>query len=353
MGNKIKKFNQRKHKQSANQSVNKRRRQLHPKVWEQLLESKIDHIEYPGGRSRKTCRLHLTNGSAVIASQRNSQKHLNTEATVLKTVGDHGGNVPRLIKSDHKRLLVQQNIDGIRLSQALQTDTTDYFHQLLSNTIESLATIQKIGSDYQLDQELSVIGNHKQWIIDLLNRPAVIGHHFKCPAPMPELDKLLALFTVKTPRFVKWDARPGNAIVRADKKVLWFDWEHAGTRNRLDDLVWLLGDEFVANYPDLETRMLDDYLPEFADHFSLNKARDYFYAFGVFHSTVRLGLILSNKGNKPWWNLQYCLDGDKVGVTLDQAQSVCLRASRWSQQTGMTKCLAPWFVEISDILESL
>ena len=51
--------------------------------------------------------------------------------------------------------------------------------------------------------------------------------------PPPELDEpsLIALLRVKTPAFIKWDARPGNAIVNKNGTITWFDWEHCGCRS--------------------------------------------------------------------------------------------------------------------------
>lgn len=353
MGNKLKNSNNRKSKQA--EKKNKRRKNQHLRLgtWEQLLRTKINKVEFPGGKHRKTYCLHLFNGSKVIATERPNHQHLEVEISVLKTIGEKGGNVPKLITTDNHHLLVQQYIDGVRLSQALQTTDSNRIQQLLSNALSSLAAIHKIGSDNNLDQLLPGIGQKKQWIIDLLNRPAIIGQHLGIPAPQPQLGEILTLFSVNTPRFIKWDARPGNAMVRGDHQVAWFDWEHAGTRHRLDDMVWLLGDEFVPNLPDIETQLVDEYITEFADQFDDLMARQYFYAFGVFHSTVRLGLILSNKENKSWWDFQYCLDGDKVGVTLELAQRLCIRASRWAQYSEMTNNLAPWYLNIAEKLEEL
>ena len=51
---------------------------------------------------------------------------------------------------------------------------------------------------------------------------------------------------MSTPRFIKWDGRLGNAAARADSSVAWFDWEHCGARAWLDDVAWLLGDEYAG-----------------------------------------------------------------------------------------------------------
>jgi hypothetical protein len=61
-------------------------------------------------------------------------------------------------------------------------------------------------------------------------------------------------------------------MVASDDQVAWFDWERSGTRCRLDDVVWLPCDEFTLDVPEIEARLIDHYLGEFADHLSLDEA---------------------------------------------------------------------------------
>jgi len=125
-----------------------------------------------------------------------------------------------------------------------------------------------------------------------------------------------------------------------------------GTRNRLDDMAWILGDEFLPDFPKAEQSLVERFIPKFADLLSVQQAHNYLMAYGTFHMVVRLGLILKHMDGE-WWDQDYCIDGDKIGVTLLCAQRLCARGSRWSGNCELTKPLSGWFTKISHNLNSL
>ena len=223
----------------------------------------------------------------------------------------------------------------------------------LHNALHSLADIQQAGSAHGLDTQLKPLGASGRWLQALFSRPQVLGNFFNIPAPAIDTAALETMLAARAPRFIKWDSRPGNAIARPDNQVFWIDWEHSGTRNRLDDMVWLLADEFVAERPEIETRLLSKFIPDFADDLSIEQATRYFYAMGVFHSVVRMGLIFRYKKDGSWWSFQKCLAGDKVGVTRRNIRRICLRGERWSRMNVETAALAEWFAEMRRFAEAL
>ncbi len=320
---------------------------------ENLLGKKVVSIEYPGGRSRDSFRLFLQGGHSVIATKRSRTFRAEREVQILQMLAPQGASVPLLLAHDGRRLLIQQEIKGRRLSEAINDPDATNLHQLLDTALRTLARIHKLGSEAGFDKSTPQLGTSLNWIVSLLDRPAIIGRYFNISAPRPQLSQLESLLSVKKPKFIKWDARPGNAMVTSNNDVFWIDWEHCCARNRIDDLVWLLGDEFVPNHPQIETQLLTQHLPSFADHYSIDRATEYFYAYGVFHSTVRLGLILKYKERGDWWDHEYCLENDKIGITLDNTLTTCYRASRWASQTQYTKALSPWFEAMADHIKTL
>ncbi len=70
-----------------------------------------------------------------------------------------------------------------------------------------------------------------------------------------------------------------------------------------------------------EPELLADYLAEFTGD-DPAAAWDYLMTFGTLHMCVRLSLILSRKEDGDWWDRDYCLGGDKIGVTLPRICSV-------------------------------
>jgi len=53
------------------------------------------------------------------------------------------------------------------------------------------------------------------------------------------------------------------------------------------------------------------------------------------------------------WERDYCLAGDKVGVTLSEATKMAHRAARWSAASSLLAKLAPWFGDIAERLQDL
>lgn len=320
---------------------------------EKILEDKIVRISYPGGKSRDAVALTLKDGRVVIATVRDNTYRAKLEHQVLTSLASRGAPVPQILGFDGKTLLLQEKLNGQRLSQALRGAMPETVEVLLNSALAALAKCQQAGSDTELDHQLPALGSDEEWIDKLLHRPLVIGGYLKERPSRPNVDALLKLLTVKEPRFIKWDARPGNAMVNDDHQAAWFDWEHCGNRCRLDDVAWLLCDEFTPDIPDTEVRLIEDYLEHFADALPRDEAHRYLKAYGVFHSVVRLGLILSLKKDEDWWDFDYCVERDKVGVTLECAQRVTRRAARWADLDSTTRPLVSWFENVADKLETL
>lgn len=318
---------------------------------EQLIGARITAMQYPGGSSRDSVKLLLKRGAPVFATERSRKEKADNERLILKTVSAKGGLVPKLLGSDGHKLLIQEDIPGSRLSQAIHKQDSSVIYNHLDNALASLATIHSAGSQSGLDEKLRQLGNTDEWLKGLLDRPAVLGKFFKIPAPGLDSKPLKDLLAIRQPRFVKWDSRPGNAIVKNNQQVYWIDWEHSGSRNRLDDMVWLLGDEFIPHRPQVEKQLLDTHLSVYADDLSQDEARQYFFTLGVFHLVIRMGLIYKYKKDGRWWNYDKCLAGDKAGVTLKNMLRICKRGRRWAEQTHYAQDLSPWFKDIESTLE--
>jgi hypothetical protein len=114
--------------------------------------------------------------------------------------------------------------------------------------------------------------------------------------------------------------------------VAWIDWEHCGARDALDDLVWLLCDEYMYDHAALELALLKRFLPLFAlqSKRSPEDALVYLSRFGTLHTCMRLFLVLKNKGEGAWWSPEACERTDRIGVTAQAARRLCARGARWS-----------------------
>ena len=342
----------RKGRSSSRRQARERQKQI-VRLTEKLLGSPAKMTHLPGGKSRKVVAVTLKNGQSAIATMRSRSFRAEREYKVLKALYAKDAAVPKALAYNRHRILVQEALSGVRLTQALNNASSKQVEALLTSALQSLSKCQQNGSMLGFDRTLPILGGSNTWIRKFIQRPEVIGEYLGRKPPKLDHEAIIRQLKIKRPRFIKWDARPGNAMVNENGQVFWFDWEHCGARNRLDDMAWLMFDEYTPDIPEVESKLIAHLLSDFADQKDLQQAKEYLAAYGVFHSVVRLGLILRWKKDKDWWDFNYCLDGEKVGVTLECATRLCKRASRWASYSPTTIALGPWFVKIAKKIEKL
>ncbi len=317
------------------------------RVCKKLLGVNVTAVSFPGGRYRKSFRLFLSDNRTVIASRRQAPGRAMMEERVLQILTKHNALVPKPLGFNGV-LLIQQDLPGIRLSEALEEATEEQFEKYLGCALNSLADIHQKAELAELDYAVPMLGEHSDWLVSFLDRPFVIGSFLNLPCPELLLDDLFELLVLLEPRFIKWDARPGNAILQDDEQVAWFDWEHCCARNRLDDMAWLLCDESVPEtYAEAEDRLIDQYLETFADGRDITEAHIYLRVYGILHMCVRLGRILNAKSYGTWSDADYTLGEEEEGTSLKEAQRLCVRAAKWSEKTEYTHQLIDWFNQVS------
>lgn len=316
---------------------------------ERLLGLTALRVERPGGR-RCSVRLVLKDRSVIVTRRQHPQR-ARLEAKVLQALAAQGAPVPQVLAFDGT-WLIQEDLGPNRLSQALAMRDEADGEVMLATAISGLAAAQQAGLASGLDQRVVVIGGNREWLIKLATMPERISRLLHLPAPRLAVERLVGQLRPDRPGFIKWDSRPANAVVRSDASVAWFDWEHCGCRNPLDDIAWLLCDEYTPDWPDAEARLISRFLPSFRNDALPDAAHDYLRTFGALHSCVRLALILNAKADGPWWDPQRCLDHDSVGVTCELASRLSSRAARWARLGSHTSDLADWFERIRDRLAS-
>lgn len=311
------------------------------KSCERLIGEAVLDVKHLGGAGRRTARISLKDRT-VIVTQRKHANRAKLEAETLQALTAHGGAVPQVISFDD-RWLIQEDLGQRRLSQALAEAHEADGEALLAKGLTGLVACQSAGKTSKLDQRVITIGDRTEWLVTLATMPERIGERVRMPPPALNVDRLVEKLRPQRPAFIKWDARPANAILRTNSSIAWFDWEHCGRRNPLDDVVWLLCDEYTPHWPAAEEKLINNFLPLFLNGASRDEAYNYFMTFGVLHSCMRLSLILTEKANEPWWDAQECLDQDNVGVTCEMSLRLCERAARWTTQSSLTSNLVDWF----------
>ena len=316
-----------------------------------MLCAKVFKVDLPGGHSRQSVRVHLENGP-VIVTKRQTAMRAELEANVLRELHLHGAPVPCVLAFDDG-WLIQEDLGEQRLSASLAKAGESEVEKLLSNALLSLIEIHNAGRRAKLEERVAAIGQKPDWITNFLNMPVNLGQFIDLPPPSLPVEKLIKHLSVKKNQLIKWDTRPGNANVDQTGRVFWFDWEHCGCRNPLDDMAWLLADEYVPEQENVEGRLLKEFLPGINTEGDQDYAEEYLRIFGTIHICVRLGLIFSKKSKGAWWDEQTCLAGDKIGVTKQAAQRLCLRGRRWARHSPLTQSLCNWFEIIAEFTAEL
>ena len=248
-------------------------------------------------------------------------------------------------------VLVQSFEGEVRLSETLLN--SDWLNEtsLLEKSAESLLVIHNVASELGLAQFVPMLGTHEDWVKQLIDRPALIGGHLGIDAPEPDLESILDLLMLSDPAFVKWDARPANAVLNRAETVNWIDWEHCGARNPLDDLVRLFCDETVSCSDKRDVDLVNEYAPRFSGSMKSSDATEYLRVAGTFHMCVRLALILGRYEKHGWAGAHDCASEDKIGSSKLQFLTLCTRGSDWASRSAKTETLSRWFEDVGSLVD--
>lgn len=289
---------------------------------------------------------------SLIVTHRKELQRARLEALVLRTLAESSASVPRLI-AWRGPWLMQQDVGATRLSEAMDEASEEQVSDLLHAALKSLVYAQRAGDERGLPNHLVRLGEKRPWFDKLLARRFAVGELLGVTPPEVADDELVELLRLREPHFIKWDARPGNAIVGQSGEVFWIDWEHCGCRNSLDDLVWLLADEYCPASEAVEQNILATWLAPFSAGWEEAEALEYFYCYGVLHSLVRLHYVLRYKGDEPWWDHAKCLRLDKVGVTRGSALRLTQRMRRWAGASRLLGGLNGWLQDVEGKIQDM
>ena len=297
-------------------------------------------LERPGRRQQPTFRAQLPD-RWVIISRREDRRRAELEAGVLTELGDHGAPSPRILAYDGE-WLIQEDLGRRRLSQALVGNSAANAERWLDKALGSLVRVHDAARSSGLQRRVIRIGNQPGWLANLLRAPERLGAKMAFPAPRLPINELTELLSSDHGAFIKWDARPGNAVAKNDGEVAWFDWEHCGCREPLDDMAWLLGDDYTPDIPAMEDRLIARHLDAIAGPGSKDAPYEYLMAFGALHMCVRLNLILANKNDGSWLAIEECLEHDEIGVAFECVRALSRRAARWASRVALIEPLVRW-----------
>ncbi|MDG2340317.1 MAG: aminoglycoside phosphotransferase family protein [Paracoccaceae bacterium] len=290
-----------------------------------LLGETPVEIRFPGGQDRKTVIVALKDREVVV-SKRASITRAKLEARVIRALHP-SGYVPELLGVKGKFVL-QSMIEGGRLTAAMENAPLDGRKALLMAAGQSLLSFQKLGADAGLTNLAPQIGEREGWMFDYAQTPYRLAGLVDYTVEHYDAEAIATRLKAKERAFVKWDARPGNALLDESGRVVWIDWEHCGVGSAEDDLVWLLADEWSPISEEAEGSLLET-LSAMSD-LTPDETAFRFHAKAVLHSMIRLQLIFRRKGDGGWWNVRQSMEHDRVGVSRAHVRRVVTRAKRWA-----------------------
>lgn len=307
-------------------------------------------IEPLGGEGRNVWRVRLTDGQSKILLFRNDRRRVVLETNVLLHLGKANASVPRVyVAAGH--WLVTEDLGDNRLS-LFAHQRTDHSIVAVEAALEELLRLQRIGHHIGLSGKVAPIGRSSDWIFNLCDAPRRFIQWIEEPCPALDRNAIAELLNRCERRFIKWDARPGNAMLQGSNTVTWFDFEHCGVRDPLDDLAWFFGDETLANPFADDDFLFDKVLSAFAADRPLEESRRYLRVMACLHMCIRLSNILGRKNNGLWWDEEVCLKNDKVMVTARHFAALSARAADWAQKDRLTAPLASWLASLPDRVSS-
>ncbi|PHP64518.1 hypothetical protein CSC94_24000, partial [Zhengella mangrovi] len=199
--------------------------------------------------------------------------------------------------------VVQEYIDGTRLPVLLDgTDDMAARERMLDDALAALSGLQRYAHQENLHHRVPRIRPDSDWSDENLGHAKRISEIVGVAPPLLDYDMLESLFRLDPRDFIKGDARPGNAMVTEDR-VVWFDWEGCGRRHSLDDLAFVLADEWTAIDAATEQRLIERHLAGFARDRSLDEAHHYLMAFGILHMLDRSHRAIRYRHRDgEWWS---------------------------------------------------
>ncbi|MGI9354800.1 MAG: hypothetical protein ACR2PF_06535 [Rhizobiaceae bacterium] len=314
-----------------------------------VFGQKPRRVAFPGGTHRAAFIADI-GGDLFVLAKRESVEDAQLEAIVLKCLSKTR-HVPDFI-ARQERWLVQQCVPGQRLPILLdEAETGAPRRELLGDALEALAIIHEAAHDEGLQHRVPRVGIRPGWIEDRIGEMHRTSRILEIGEAKIDQTAIYKMLDVKHRDFIKWDARPGNALVHEGRHY-WFDWEDCGRRNALDDLACLFCDEWSMITAQAEDELTERFLPRFARSMPSDRAYDYLMVAGLVQTTYRLRLAVKyHHRDNEWWSRSKCLKGDKVGVTAQEVGRLCERGIRWASRHEMLTPYIEWLQRVADVLE--
>jgi len=316
-------------------------------ISEKIFGMKVDKVTAPGGKSRESLRIHFP-AKTIVATQRKYPGRMRLEVEVLRRLTKAGAPVPKFLGGT-EQIFFQEDVGSRRLSGELVHAGPKGQKDVAARAFESLLQIRNAGEETGLAEIVPALGEHKDWVKGFVGTPHKTSEKYKIAPPDLDLQALTDVLHVPATRFIKWDARPGNASIGAAGQVYWFDWEHCGKRQGMEDFAWLAGDEFWPVPTDDVVDILTEILPKD----QLESELAYLSQFISFHIIQRLTIIHRRFVKAGWVDAAKAMKYDKIGVDPALAIRLCVHGAGWADRVELTRPLVRWFEDCAKAVQDM
>lgn len=313
----------------------------------QIFAMPVEKVTAPGGKTRESLRVHFANRT-IVATQRSYPGRMRMEVEVLKRLTEQNAPVPKFLGGSEK-IFFQQDVGSRRLSGEMMSAGDAGKIDIAARAFESLLRIREAGEKSSLADIVPALGADEAWVKGFLGTSVRTSKKYDIAPPEVDFQTLTDRLHVPATTFLKWDARPGNASIGAQGQVFWFDWEHCGKRQGMEDYAWLAGDEFWPVGCDDAMSILEDQLPKDRAKADL----EYLGLFITFHIIQRLTIIHRRFTKAGWVNAAKAMKYDKIGVDPTLGKRLCQHGAGWADRSPLTRPMTHWFDDCSGAFDGM
>ncbi len=298
----------------------------------------------PGGSGRPVLTGEV-DGDHYVWVRRNSLRDAERETRILSAL-DASDATPRLLGASGQ-WIIQQFVERTRLPVVLESARSNQdAEQHVTSALNALQHIHCIAAEARLERIASPIGGTMSWLsarLGMINRSAVaVG----CPTLQWREQHAARYVALPRTSFIKYDARPGNALW-ASGNAVWIDWEDCGVGLALEDLVFVLCDEWCSLDAASEATLIDTFLPRFSGSLDEPDARFALRFYGTVHMASRIAVILkAHEENDGFFDRGLALWSDKPGNTSLELLRIARRGRSWASRLPGFDSAASWFDQI-------
>jgi len=314
---------------------------------EQYFSQAVQKVTAPGGKSRESLRVHFPDRQ-IIVTQRRYPGRMRMEIEVLKRLFAEGAPVPKYLGGT-EQLFFQEDVGSGRLTVEINRQNPVRQLELATAAFASQAEILDAGKATGLAELVPALGEAQGWVRGFVETSFAVADKYGAARPGIDVAAMVQKLHVSADTFVKWDARPGNGAIQPDGRVFWYDWEHCGRRQGMEDFAWLAGDEFWPLGAEIVLPVLDTVLP------LQNRAKqiDYLSHFITFHMVQRLNMIHIRHQEDGWTDPAQAMRYDHIGTDAALTKRLCRKAMGWADRSPLTRPMVAFFDECHDAVDGL